>query len=84
MLSMIESALWACLFSSGVTSLERATARLRLAHSLMFSGSFIPAQLRKSEILVILVSFILSPDSSRSSSVFSATILLSSSLSIIY
>ena len=64
--------------------MERATARFLLAHSLIFSGRVIPAQLRKSDMLVRLVTFMLSPDSSSSSSeIFSDKALLSRSLSII-
>ena len=83
-LSIIDKALCAWRFSSGVTSLERATAKLRLAQRRIFSGSVIPAQLRKSDMLVRLVIFILSADSSSSSSkIFSAKALLSKRRSII-
>lgn len=64
----MESARCAWRRSSADTSLERATAKFLLAHSLILSGMVLPAQFKKSEILWILVSFMLSPLSSNSSS----------------
>ena len=69
---MIESALCACLRSSGDTSFERATARFLLAQRRILSGSVLPAQVMKSVILCKLVSFISSPSSSCSSSSISS------------
>ena len=51
MFIMMDSALWACLLSSGDTSWDLATARFLLAHRRMFSGIVLPAHVMKSEIL---------------------------------
>ena len=64
----MERALWAWRRSSGDTSWERVTARFLLAQRRILSGKVLPAQLIKSVMLWILVSFMLSPDSSLSSS----------------
>ena len=80
----MESALCAWRLSSGDTSCERATARLRLAHRRILSGSVLPAQFMKSVMLWRLVSFMSSPaSSSSSSSTSSAGALLASRRSII-
>ena len=68
----MESARCAWRRSSGDTSLERATAKFRRAHNRMLSGMVRPAQVIKSVMLWILVSFISSPSSSCSSSTASS------------
>ena len=64
----MERALWAWRRSSADTSLERATARFLLAQRRILSGRVLPAQVIKSVMLWILVSFMLSPLSISSSS----------------
>ena len=69
---------------SGETSLERATARFRLAQRRIWSGRVFPAQVIKSVMLCRLVSFMSSPSSScPSSPASSAGAGLTNSLSII-
>ena len=62
----MDKALWAWRRSSWDTSWEWATARFLLAQRRIFSGRVRPAQLIKSVMLWMLVSFKLSPLSASS------------------